>query len=83
MQQFAAQLSKLQKMGLNATELSPIAQAWSAQGLQMAQGITAGGKAAITELNGIQKKMQAAGAQTEQYDVPLGVVRGYASESFA
>jgi TP901 family phage tail tape measure protein len=62
MKQFAQQLVKLQGMGLNATSLSQIAQAGPDQGLGIAQGITSGGKQAVTQLNQLQKQMQSSAA---------------------
>lgn len=63
MKQFAQQVTKLQKMGLNATALSQIAQAGPDQGLGIAQAITSGGPAAIRQLNQLQKQIHASAAQ--------------------
>ena len=72
MAQFATQLQQLQKLGLNATSLSQIAQAGPEQGLSLAQGITSGGKQAVVQLNQLQKQMHASAAK-------IGDVAGVAS----
>jgi hypothetical protein len=52
---FAAQLTRLQKLGLNATSLSQLAQAGAAQGLPIAEGLTQGGAGAIAQINALEK----------------------------
>ncbi|HEV2260270.1 MAG TPA: hypothetical protein VGS06_44760, partial [Streptosporangiaceae bacterium] len=52
---FAAQLKQLQKMGLNATSLSQLAQAGAAQGLPVAEGLTQGGRGSIAQVNALEK----------------------------
>ena len=56
--QFAADVAKLRKQGLNATSLNQIIQAGAASGEPVAQGIEGGGKAAITQLNQLQQQIQ-------------------------
>jgi hypothetical protein len=72
--QFGADLAKLKKEGLNKAELDQIAQAGAAAGDPVAQGIIAGGPAAVKELNKLAAEMNAAAkqlgqtAESTQYD---------------
>jgi len=56
-QQFAAQLAQLQKMGLNATSLSQLAQGGATAGLPITEGLVSGGKGAIAQINALEAKI--------------------------
>jgi hypothetical protein len=57
---FASTLAQLQKGGLNATTESQLAQAGTATGLPLAEGLEQGGKAAIAQMNSIQAQINKA-----------------------
>lgn len=76
MKQYAAALMKLQKEGLNATSLSQYAQADPTANLSAVQGLASGGKAAIRQLNQLQKQMQSSAAQIGNVAGPAMVQAG-------
>jgi hypothetical protein len=57
--QFAAAIRQLKAEGLNATSLSQIIQAGSAQGLPVAQALLSGGRTAISQINALEKQLRA------------------------
>jgi len=62
-QAFAADLEKLRKMGLNSQSLSEIAQAGvSGGGLETAQRLIGSSKSDISQINSLEKQLQAAGS---------------------
>lgn len=68
--QFADQVGKLQKMGLNATSLSQIVQAGPDQGLGIAQGISSSGAGTVKQLNMYEKQIQASAAKIGDAGAP-------------
>ena len=62
-QAFAGTLSQLQKMGLNPTTESQFAQAGTATGLPLAEGLEQGGKGAVSQINQIESKILSASQQ--------------------
>jgi hypothetical protein len=82
---FATTLNQLQKEGLNATTESQLAQAGTATGLPLAEGLAQGGKAAIAQVNadeaGIIKASQKIGTTggTAMYNAGLQASQGLAS----
>jgi hypothetical protein len=83
-QAFAGQLSQLQKMGLNATSLSQLAQAGTATGLPLAEGLAQGGKGGIAQLNAYESQIVKASQQigtvggTAMYQAGTAVTNGLA-----
>jgi TP901 family phage tail tape measure protein len=54
---FAQQVAQLQKDKLNPTSLNQIVQSGASSGLPVAEGLTQGGKSAITQLNSIESQI--------------------------
>jgi TP901 family phage tail tape measure protein len=79
---FASTLAQLQKEGLNATSLSQLAQAGTATGLPLAEGLQQGGKGAVAQLNQIEsqiiKASQSIGSTggTAMYNASQQVMKG-------
>jgi hypothetical protein len=79
---FAGTLGQLQKEGLNATTESQLAQAGTATGLPLAEGLQQGGKAAIQQINQIEKQIIGASQKigdtggTAMYQAGLQVGQG-------
>jgi len=61
--QFAQQIGQLQKMGLNATSLSQLVQGGASSGLPVAEGLTSGGKSAITQINQLESQIQSSASK--------------------
>jgi hypothetical protein len=60
---YAAQLTQLKKMGLNATSLSQLSQEGASAGLPEAMGLAQGGKGAIAQANAAETQILAASKQ--------------------
>lgn len=69
--QFTTAIGDLRKKGLNATELNQLVQGGAAAGLPIAQGIDAGGKQAISQLNAVQAKIRASSAKLGDEAAPV------------
>jgi hypothetical protein len=62
---FAQQLAQAQKMGLNATSLSQIAQGGAQSGLPVLEGLTGpGGAGSVSAINAAEKQIMKAAAKT-------------------
>ena len=60
---FAQQVGQLKSMGLNATSLNQIVQSGASSGLPVAQGLTSGGKGAISQINALEAQIHASAAK--------------------
>jgi len=81
--QFAAALAKDAKLGLNATELSQIAQAGVTAGLPVALGIAQGGKGTVGQLNAYEAQIIKAGGQAGNIGGPAGYQATLAADAAA
>lgn len=60
--QFTQQIRQLKKEGLNATSLSQIIQSGAGPGGQVASALLQGGKAAVSQINSLQKQLKSSAA---------------------
>lgn len=91
--QFTAQIKQLKKDGLNATSLSQIIQSGAGPGSQVASALLQGGKAAVSQINSLQKQLKTSASQLGDEAAPAmyqagvqagqGLASGLRSESGA
>jgi hypothetical protein len=91
--QFTQQIRQLKKEGLNATSLSQIISSGAGPGSQVASALLQGGKAAVSQINSLQKQLKTSASQLGDEAAPAmyqagvqagqGLASGLRSESGA